>query len=100
MFPQFPVAFELIDTYEQSLADIQFLVELIWTVFSASLNRGPDALLSVAQIVRCVTETPQLTSRFGSSAIVPFAFLPSAAVVTRKGITNSDPIRCIPNVQR
>ena len=47
---------------------------MIWTVFRASLNSGPDALLSVAQIMHCVTETPQLASRYGSSAILSFAF--------------------------
>ena len=70
------------------LAYIQFLVKLIWTTIRTSLNRGPDALLSVAQIKRCVTETPQRTSRYVRSAILPFAFLPSAAVGTRKGITD------------
>ena len=46
----------------------------------SALNRGPDGLLSVAQIVRCVTETPQLTSRFGSSAILSFRRLVSTAI--------------------
>ena len=39
-------------------ANIQLLFKL-WTIRRTSRNRGPDALLSVAQAMRCVCEIPQ-----------------------------------------
>ena len=40
-------------------ANIQLLFELIWTIRRTSPNRDPDALLSVAQAMRCGCEIAQ-----------------------------------------
>ena len=69
LFPQFPVAFGLLTrTNNRGLHRIPCQLDM------DQLNRGPGALLSVAQIMRCVIEIPQVTSRCGSQAILSFAF--------------------------
>ena len=67
---------------------------MIWTIFRASLNRGPNALLSVAQIMRYVTETPQLTSplRSLSNPVVCFFFTVSRSCDKER--------HCISNVRK